>query len=62
MRDCPYCGGTGIDSMDGGQCHHCDGTGTVGEYNKYDDEYYEDDYDDFDDDYDDDYDEDEEFE
>jgi RecJ-like exonuclease len=29
MRDCPYCGGSGIDGMDGGQCPYCDGTGEI---------------------------------
>ena len=37
MRECPYCGGSGIDSMDGGQCHHCDGTGQIG-HDGYDNE------------------------
>lgn len=45
MKDCPNCGGTGIDSMDGGQCHYCDGTGTIGydDYDNYDDVDYNDD-------------------
>ena len=27
--ECPECGGTGFDPMDGGQCGRCDGTGSV---------------------------------
>lgn len=25
--ECPYCKGTGVDSLDGGQCEECNGTG-----------------------------------
>ncbi len=28
-RDCPDCGGTGYDPLDGGQCDRCNGTGEV---------------------------------
>lgn len=28
-KDCPTCGGSGYDPLDGGQCDTCSGTGTV---------------------------------
>lgn len=28
-KDCPECGGTGYDPLDGGQCDRCNGTGVV---------------------------------
>lgn len=28
-RECPACGGTGYDPLDGGQCDRCGGTGTI---------------------------------
>lgn len=27
--NCPECGGSGYDPVDGGQCDRCNGTGTV---------------------------------
>ena len=44
MRDCPYCGGSGIDSMDGGQCSYCNGTGEIN-YDGYQNDADFDDYD-----------------
>ena len=28
-NDCPYCNGTGIDPLSGGQCEECNGTGEL---------------------------------
>lgn len=28
-KDCPDCNGTGYDSLDGGQCDRCNGTGVI---------------------------------
>lgn len=28
-KNCPDCGGTGYDPLDGGQCDRCNGTGVV---------------------------------
>lgn len=30
-KDCPDCGGSGYDPLDGGQCDTCSGEGTVSE-------------------------------
>lgn len=29
IKECPECGGTGYDPLDGGQCDRCDGTGEI---------------------------------
>lgn len=41
MKTCPYCDGSGIDGLDGGQCQYCDGTGEMHDGSQYVDNEYD---------------------